>query len=67
MWKGGKIFFPVMANETRYVLKRLDDIVASSKMKFKPKKSQSISLRTGKVNETLTFSVANHDIPTVTD
>ena len=54
-------------DETRHVLKRLDEVVASSRMKFKPKKSRSLSLRKGKVTESVVFSVANQNIPTVTE
>ena len=54
-------------DETRHMLERLDDIVASSRMKFKPKKSRSLSLRKGKVAESVVFSVANQAIPTVTE
>ena len=54
-------------DETRHVLKRLDDIVASSRMKFKPKKSRSLSLRKGKVIDSVVFRVANQDIPSVTE
>ena len=33
--------------ETHKILKKLDELVASSRMKFKPKKSRSLSLRKG--------------------
>ena len=54
-------------SETRHVLERLDEIIASSRMKFKPKKSRSLSLRKGKVTDAVIFNVANQAIPTVTE
>ena len=54
-------------DETRQILKKLDILVASSRMRFKPKKSRILSLRKGKVDETVTFTVANQAIPTVTE
>ena len=53
--------------ETHKILKKLDELVASSRMKFKPKKSRSLSLRKGKVAERVTFTVASQAIPTVTE
>ena len=53
--------------ETRKVLARLDEAVAAARMKFKPKKSRSLSLRKGKVDESVTFNVANQVIPTVSE
>ena len=52
-------------DETRRVLHRLDDLMNWCRMKFKPKKSRSISVRKGKIEEATTFTVANQQIPTV--
>lgn len=54
-------------NDTREMLKRLDEVVAAARMLFKPKKSRSLSLRKGKIDESVTFSVANQVIPTVSE
>ena len=51
--------------ETRLMLKRLDDLMAWCRMSFKPKKSRSLSVRKGKVKEAVTFNVAGQNIPTV--
>ena len=53
--------------ETHQILKQLDELVASSRMRFKPKKSRSLSLRKGKVADSVKFMVANQTIPTVTE
>ena len=52
-------------DETRRMLERLDVLMAWCRMKFKPKKSRSLSVRKGKVEATKTFTVANQQIPTV--
>ena len=52
-------------NDTREILERLDKVVAVARMQFKPKKSRKLSLRKGKVVESVTFSVANQVISTV--
>ena len=52
-------------SETRQMLERLDQLITWSRMKFKPKKSRSLSLRRGRVNPTIHFRVADQDIPTV--
>ena len=52
---------------TRQVLGKLDEVVAAARMKFKPKKSRSLSIRKGKVDESVTFGVANQVIPTVSE
>ena len=50
--------------ETRRTLERLDVLIAWCRMKFRPKKSRSFSVRKGKIDAT-TFTVANQQIPTV--
>ncbi|GFO34521.1 reverse transcriptase [Plakobranchus ocellatus] len=52
-------------DETRQMLTRLDDLMPWCRMEFKPKKSRSLSIRKGKVNEATTFTVAEQQIPTV--
>ena len=52
-------------SETRRLLERLDNLVAQSRMKFKPKKSRSLSLRKGKVSSAVTFNISEQVIPTV--
>ncbi|GFO38373.1 reverse transcriptase [Plakobranchus ocellatus] len=52
-------------DETRLMLTRLDDLMSWCRMEFKPKKSRSLSIRRGKVDEATTFTVAEQQIPTV--
>ena len=52
---------------TREILESLDEVVAAARMQFKPKKSRSLSLRKGKADESVTFSIANQVIPTVSE
>ncbi|GFO10260.1 reverse transcriptase [Plakobranchus ocellatus] len=52
-------------DETRRMLTRLDDLMSWCRMEFKPKKSRSLSIRRGKVDESTTFTVAEPQIPTV--
>ncbi|KAK3744418.1 hypothetical protein RRG08_000851 [Elysia crispata] len=51
--------------ETRRMLERLDVLMAWCRMKFKPKKSRSLSVRKGKIDATTIFTVASQQIPTV--
>ena len=51
--------------ETRHMLERLDVLVAWCRMKFKPKKSHSLSVRKGKIDAMTIFTVANQQIPTL--
>ncbi|KAK3748679.1 hypothetical protein RRG08_000911 [Elysia crispata] len=46
------------------MLELLDLLMACCRMKFKPKKSRSLSVRKGKIDATTTFTVANQQIPT---
>ena len=52
-------------DETRQMLERLDVLMAWCRMKFKPKKSRSLSVKKGKVDATMTFTEANQQISTV--
>ncbi|GFO30697.1 reverse transcriptase [Plakobranchus ocellatus] len=52
-------------DETRRLLTRLDDLMSWCRMEFKPKKSRSLSIRRGKVDEATTFTLAEQQIPTV--
>ncbi|GFN76057.1 reverse transcriptase [Plakobranchus ocellatus] len=60
-------------DETRRMLTRLDALMSWCRMEFKPKKSRSfklkksrsLSIRKGKVDEATTFTVAEQQIPTV--
>ncbi|GFO24702.1 reverse transcriptase [Plakobranchus ocellatus] len=52
-------------DETRRMLTRLDVLMSWCRMEFKPKKSRSLSIRKGKVDEARTFTVAEQQIPTV--
>ncbi|GFN77559.1 reverse transcriptase [Plakobranchus ocellatus] len=52
-------------DETRRMLTRLDDLMSWCIMEFKPKKSLSLSIRRGKIDEATTFTVAEQQIPTV--
>ena len=52
-------------DEARRMLERLDVLMAWCRMKFKPKKSRSLSVRKGKIDATTIFTVASQQIPTV--
>ncbi|GFO42668.1 reverse transcriptase [Plakobranchus ocellatus] len=52
-------------DETRRMLKRLDVLMSWCRMEFKPKKFRSLSIKKGKVDETMTFTVAEQQIRTV--
>ncbi|GFO48358.1 reverse transcriptase [Plakobranchus ocellatus] len=52
-------------NETRRMLVRLDALMNWSRMSFKPKKSQSLSIRKGKLAEGVCFKAASQDIPRI--
>ena len=53
--------------ETRWMLERLDGLVSWCRMNFKPKKSCNLSVRKGKIVAATTFTVANKQIPTVSE
>ena len=46
-------------DETHRMLERLDVLMAWCTMKFKPKKSRSLSVRKGKIDATTIFTVAS--------
>ena len=48
------------------VLRRLDELVAWSRMRFKARKSRSLALRIGKQQQ-IKFSIAGEEMPTVKD
>ncbi|GFN85219.1 reverse transcriptase [Plakobranchus ocellatus] len=52
-------------DETRRMLTRLDDLMSWCRMEFRPKKSRSLSIRRGKIDEATTFTLAEQQIPTV--
>ncbi|GFO30016.1 collagen alpha-1(iv) chain [Plakobranchus ocellatus] len=52
-------------NVTRSMLVRLDALMNWSRMSFKPKKSRSLSIRKGKLDEDICFNVASQDIPRI--
>ncbi|GFO02078.1 reverse transcriptase [Plakobranchus ocellatus] len=52
-------------DKTRRMLKRLDVLMSWCRMEFKLKKSRSLSIRRGKVDEATTFTVAEQKKPTV--
>ena len=52
-------------DETRRMLERLDVLMTCCRMKFKPKKSHSLSVRNGKIHATTSLLVAKQKIPTV--
>ena len=52
-------------DEARTMLGRLEDLINWSRMAFKPKKSRSLSIRKGKVDDRVSFIVADQKIPTL--
>ena len=52
-------------DETHRMLERLDALMAWCRMKLKPKKSRSLSVRKGKIDATTIFTVGSQQIPTV--
>ncbi|GFO03600.1 reverse transcriptase [Plakobranchus ocellatus] len=70
---GGRCFMPpleafmvvLQAKETRRMLFRLDALMNWARISFKPKKSQSLSTRKGKLNEDVCFKIARQDIPRI--
>ncbi|GFO10280.1 reverse transcriptase [Plakobranchus ocellatus] len=52
-------------NETLRMLVRLDTLMDWSRMSFKPKKSRSLSLRKGKLDESASYKVAGQNIPRI--
>ena len=54
-------------SETHSLLSHFDDLMDWCRMKFKPKKSRSLSLRKGKVSKETHFQVGGQAIPTVSE
>ncbi len=52
---------------TSRLLKRLDELITWVRMKFKPQKSRSLSLRKGERNDRVTFTISGEDIPRIVD
>ena len=52
---------------TSRLLKRLDELIAWARMKFKPQKSRSLSLRKGERNDRVAFTIGGEDIPLIVD
>ncbi|KAK3760720.1 hypothetical protein RRG08_009356 [Elysia crispata] len=55
----------ICSKTKRRTLERLDVLMAWCRMKFKPKKSRSLSVRKREIDATTIFTVANQQIPTV--
>ena len=53
--------------ETCQILERLCGLMSWCRMNFKPKKSHSLSVRKGKIDATTMFTVANKQIPMVSE
>lgn len=54
-------------SSTRKILSLMDDLISWCRMKFKPNKSRSLSLRKGKLNKNINFVVGGQRIPTVSE
>ncbi|GFO03430.1 reverse transcriptase [Plakobranchus ocellatus] len=52
-------------DETRRILTRLDVLMSWCRVEFKPKKSRSLSIRKGKLDEATSFTIEEQQIPTV--
>ncbi|GFO07204.1 reverse transcriptase [Plakobranchus ocellatus] len=51
--------------ETRRMLVQLDAVKNWSRMSFKPRKSRSLSIRRGKLDEDVGFKIATQDVPRI--
>lgn len=49
------------------LLNRLDELISWARMKFKPQKSRSLSLRKGKRNDRVAFSISGEHLPRIVD
>ncbi|KAJ8375800.1 hypothetical protein SKAU_G00063800 [Synaphobranchus kaupii] len=49
------------------LLKRLDELITWARLKFKPGKSRSLSLRKGERNDKATFTIGGENIPRIVD
>ena len=52
---------------TRKLIRFKDELMIWCRMKFKPQKSRSLSLRRGKLNQNVNFEICAQRIPTVSD
>ncbi len=52
---------------TSRLLKRLEELITWARIKFKPQKSRSLSLRKGERNDRVTFTISGEDIPCIVD
>ncbi|XP_074530869.1 LOW QUALITY PROTEIN: interferon-induced very large GTPase 1-like [Halichoeres trimaculatus] len=52
---------------TSRLMKRLDELITWARMKFKARKSRSLSLRKGVRNDRVTFTIGGEDIPVIAD
>ena len=52
---------------TSRLMKRLDELIIWARMKFKAKKSRSLSLRKGVLNDRVTFIIGGENIPRIAD
>ncbi len=52
---------------TSRLLKGLDELITWARMKFKPQKSRSLSLRKGERNDRVTFTISGENIPRIVD
>lgn len=60
----------VLANKASMaskILKRLEELMVWSRMKFKPAKSRSLSLKKGKLDEQVQFHIEGQPIPTISE
>ena len=51
--------------QTRWILKALDDVATWARMKFKPKKSRSMVIRSGKVTNRFQLQIQGETIPSI--
>ena len=52
---------------TQNLISFMDELMIWCRMKFKPQKSRSLSLRRGKLNQNVNFEIGGQRIPTVSD
>ena len=52
---------------TEKLISFMDELMIWCRMKFKPQKSRSLSLRKGKLNQNINFEIGGQRIPTVSD
>ena len=52
---------------TRKLISFMDELMIWCRMKFKPQKSRSLSLRRGKFNQNVNFEIGGQIIPSVSD